>query len=116
MESHKDLKVWQESMSLVIDIYNSTKTFLKEEVYALSRQMKRSAVSIPSNITEGAGRQSNAEFIRFLSLGSASEIETQIEIAFRLHYIEDISDLNSKIRFIKNMLSKLIESLKYKKN
>lgn len=113
MDSHKDLKVWQESMDLVVDIYKITKQFPKEELYALTGQMKRSAVSIPSNISEGAGRKGKAEYCRFLYivLGSASELETQIEIAYRLNYISDIKDLDSKIRFIKNMLSKLIKSL-----
>lgn len=113
MESHKDLKVWQESMDLVIEIYKITNHFPKEELYALTSQIKRSALSIPSNISEGAGRKGKAEYCRFLyiSLGSASELETQIEIAYRLNFIDDISNLESKIRFIKNMLSKLIKSL-----
>ncbi|MDM1139264.1 four helix bundle protein [Empedobacter sp. R132-2] len=113
MESHKDLKVWQESMNLVVEIYKITNYFPKEELYALTSQMKRSALSIPSNIAEGAGRNGKAEYCRFLNiaLGSASELETQIEIAYRLNFISDIKNLDSKIRFIKNMLSKLIKSL-----
>ncbi len=113
MQSHKDLKVWQESMDLVVEVYKITKQFPKEELYALTSQMKRSAVSIPSNIAEGAGRKSKAEYCRFLyiALGSASELETQIEIAYRLNFLSDMKDLESKIRFIKNMLSKLIKSL-----
>ncbi|MBW1617958.1 four helix bundle protein [Empedobacter falsenii] len=113
MESHKDLKVWQESMNLVVEIYKITNHFPKEELYALTSQMKRSALSIPSNIAEGAGRNGKAEYCRFLyiALGSASELETQIEIAYRLNFISDIKNLDSKIRFIKNMLSKLIKSL-----
>lgn len=113
MDSHKDLKVWQESMDLVVEVYKITKHFPKEELYALTSQMKRSAISIPSNISEGAGRKGKAEYCRFLyiALGSASELETQIEIAYRLNFISDIKDLESKIRFIKNMLSKLIKSL-----
>ena len=113
MESHKDLKVWQESMNLVVEIYKITNHFPKEELYALTSQMKRSALSIPSNIAEGAGRNGKAEYCRYLyiALGSASELETQIEIAYRLNFISDIKDLDSKIRFIKNMLSKLIKSL-----
>ena len=113
MESHKDLKVWQESMNLVVEIYKITNHFPKEELYALTSQMKRSALSIPSNIAEGAGRNGKAEYCRYLyiALGSASELETQLEIAYRLNFISDIKDLDSKIRFIKNMLSKLIKSL-----
>jgi len=65
MDSHKDLKVWQESMDLVVEVYKMTKHFPKEELYALTSQMKRSAVSIPSNISEGAGRKGKAEYCRF---------------------------------------------------
>ena len=113
MVSHKDLKVWQESMNLVVEIYQVSQQFPKEELYALTSQMKRSAISIPSNIAEGAGRKGKAEYCTFLfiALGSASELETQIEIAYRLNFINDITDLESKIRFIKNMLSKLIKNL-----
>lgn len=98
MDSHKDLKVWQESMDLVVEVYKISKHFPKEELYALTSQMKRSAVSIPSNISEGAGRKGKAEYCRFLyiALGSASELETQIEIAYRLNFISDIKDLESK--------------------
>src|SRR5690606_6482768 len=112
MKSHKDLKVWQESMDLVIDVYNQTASFPKEEMFSLTSQIKRSSLSIPSNIAEGAGRNGNAEFRRFLyiALGSASELETQIEIAYRLKFIKDINHLESRIRFIKSMLSKLIKS------
>lgn len=78
MASHKGLKVWQESMDLVVSVYETASFFPKEEVYGLTSQIKRAEVSIPSNIAEGAGRQSKAEFIRFLyiALGSASELET----------------------------------------
>lgn len=78
--------------------------------------MKRSAVSIPSNIAEGAGRQSQTEFIRFLyiALGSASELETQLEIAFRLGFIGDLIQFQKNINYIKSMLSRLIKSLKEK--
>lgn len=84
IKSHKDLKVWQESMLLVEDIYSITSTFPKEEVFGLTSQMKRAAISIPSNIAEGSGRNGKAELMRFLyiSLGSLSELDTQIDIAF----------------------------------
>ncbi|WP_291088949.1 four helix bundle protein [Empedobacter sp. UBA7494] len=114
MASHKELKVWQESMNLVVEIYKITNHFPKEELYALTSQMKRSAVSIPSNIAEGAGRQSQAEFIRFLyiALGSVSELETQLEIAFRLGFIGNLIQFQKSINYIKSMLSKLIKSLR----
>ena len=97
-------------MNLVVEIYKITNHFPKEELYALTSQMKRSALSIPSNIAEGAGRNGKAEYL-YIALGSASELETQIEIAYRLNFISNIKDLDLKIRFIKNMLSKLIKSL-----
>lgn len=78
MKTHKDLEVWKESIDLTNEIYSLTKTFPKYERFGLSSQMQRSAVSIPSNIAEGAARGSDKEFIKFLnySIGSASELET----------------------------------------
>lgn len=113
MANHKELTVWKKSMDFVIDIYNLAKVFPKEEMFNLTSQIKRSAVSIPSNIAEGAGRQSKTECIRFLyiSLGSASELETQLEIAYRLGFVQQIDEHQNKIRHIKSMLPKLIKSL-----
>ncbi|PVH25621.1 four helix bundle protein [Sphingobacterium corticibacter] len=114
MGSHKDLKVWQESMNLVVEIYAKLNDFPKEELFGLTSQVKRAVVSIPSNIAEGAGRQSNAEYVRFLyiALGSASELETQIEIARRLGFITESATFEARVRQIKSMLSSLIKSLK----
>ena len=114
IKSHKDLKVWQESMSLVILIYKVSEDFPKHEIYGLSSQIRRAAVSIPSNIAEGAGRKGENEFKRFLyiALGSLSEVETQLEISKRLGYINVIEVMNNSIYFIRNMLSNLIKSLK----
>jgi four helix bundle protein len=91
--SHKDLKVWQESMDLVIQIYKLAENFPKHEVYGLSSQIRRASISIPSNIAEGAGRKGGKEFTRFLyiALGSLSEIETQLEMSQRLNYINNNS-------------------------
>jgi four helix bundle protein len=88
IKSHKDLKVWQESMTLVTQIYKISEDFPKHEIYGLSSQIRRAAVSIPSNIAEGAGRKGENEFKRFLfiALGSLSEVETQLEISQRLNY------------------------------
>ena len=115
VKSHKDLKVWQESMDLVIQIYKLVENFPKHEIYGLSSQIRRAAVSIPSNIAEGAGRKGENEFTRFLyiALGSLSEVETQLEISHRLGYIKDIEVINSSIYFIRNMLANLIKSLKW---
>ncbi len=116
INSHKELKVYQESLLLVKDIYTITANFPKEEIYGLTSQMKRSAISIPSNIAEGSGRKGNAELIRFLyiSLGSLSELETQLDIATMLNFTTKNNEIENRIFFIKNMLSKLISSLNTK--
>ena len=101
-------------MTLVVQIYKISEDFPKHEVYGLSSQIRRAAVSIPSNIAEGAGRKGDNEFTRFLyiALGSLSEVETQLEISHRLGYIKDIEVINNSIYFIRNMLANLIKSLK----
>jgi four helix bundle protein len=106
VKSHKDLKVWKESMELVILIYAATKEFPKDELYGLTSQIKRASISIPSNIAEGAGRKGAKEFIRFLyiALGSLSELETQIEIALNLNYVKNLDEVILKIIYIRRML------------
>ncbi|HDR15181.1 MAG TPA: four helix bundle protein [Desulfobacteraceae bacterium] len=86
---YKDLIVWQKAMDLVTMVYQATKEFPKEELYGLTNQVRRAAVSIPSNIAEGQARQSAAEFKNFLSIarGSLAEVETQLLIATRLNYL-----------------------------
>ncbi|MBU1012583.1 MAG: four helix bundle protein [Bacteroidetes bacterium] len=113
MKTHKDLEVYQKSMNFVFHIYKLTDKFPKEELFGLTSQLRRAAVSIPSNISEGAARRNTKEFIQFLyhSLGSASEIETQIEISKRLNYIENIEDTNNELKSIIRMLTALIKSL-----
>ena len=88
---HKKLRGWQLSMDIAVDIYKLTETFPAEEKYGLVSQIRRSAVSISSNIAEGAARNSKKEFINFLyiSLGSLSELDTQLELAKRLGYLTD---------------------------
>lgn len=83
MKSYKDLIVWQKSMSLVNEIYLTTKSFPEEEKFSLVSQMRRSAISIPSNIAEGYGRGSKSEYARFVKIarGSMYELDTQMEIA-----------------------------------
>ncbi len=90
MEGHRDLVVWQKSMHFVTDVYQVTKTFPREEIYGLTSQLRRAAVSIPSNIAEGHGRDSKNEFHQFIghSRGSLLEVETQLEIAHSLGYID----------------------------
>ncbi len=93
--SYRDLVVWQKSMELTEEIYRLVKALPREETYGLSDQMRRAAVSVPSNIAEGHGRNSEKEFIRFLCMakGSVFELETQIEICSRQGYFdrEDLS-------------------------
>lgn len=89
MDSYQDLIVWQKSMQLVKEVYTLVKTLPKEEQFALSDQMRRAVVSIPSNIAEGYGRNSTNDYIRFLNItrGSKYELDTQIQICVMLNYI-----------------------------
>ncbi len=112
---YRDLLVWQKSMDLVEKIYRNTQSYPAHERYGMSAQMRRSAVSIPSNISEGQGRRSSdSEFVRFLSisLGSVCELETQIEVSRRLGYVNaDVSAaLQSELAEVGRMLNGLIRS------
>ena len=113
---YKDLKVWQKSIELVKDIYFLVKKLPKEEIYSLTEQIKRSAISIPANIAEGSGRNTTKEFIQFLyiSLGSASELETHLIVAQKVKYLNDIDTYLIRINEIQRMLNGLISSLKEK--
>jgi four helix bundle protein len=111
---HKKLEVWKRSMDFVIAAYDLTKRFPREEQYGLSDQIRRSAVSVPANIAEGAGRRTKKEFLNFLhiSQGSLSELDTHLEIALRLDYLDsDIYEkLDNEITLIDKMLTGLIKS------
>ena len=98
MRKHHELRAWQEAMELVKEIYRVTRDFPKEEMYGLVGQMRRAAVSIPSNISEGAARGGDREFIQFLIIarGSLSELETQLLISYDLGYLLDISDIQAR--------------------
>ena len=113
IKSHKDLIVWEKSIDFVVEIYSLTDSFPKSELYGLTSQMRRSAVSVPSNIAEGSSRKSRKEFIQFLYIasGSASELETQLIIAKKLNYFQN-NELFDKIIEIRKMLSGLVSSLK----
>jgi four helix bundle protein len=89
MKGHRDLVAWQKAMELVVEIYRVTKGFPKDELYGLTSQLRRAAVSIPSNLAEGYGRNSWKDFQRFigLALGSLLEVETQLEISNKLGYL-----------------------------
>jgi four helix bundle protein len=118
MKSHKDLEVWKTSMSLAKQVYEITQTYPKEEIYGMTSQMRRCAVSIPSNIAEGASRNRNGvkEFIQFLYIatGSASELDTQIELSrsIGLADSENLTQLQEQTTKVLMMLRGLIRSLK----
>ncbi len=116
MSGHKELKVYQKAMDLVTQIYQVTKSFPAEEKYGLTSQIRRAAISIPSNIAEGSARKSTKEYIQFLyhSLGSAAEIETQLDLSKRLGFIDNIEPINKSNSEIIYMLTGLIKSLKHK--
>ena len=115
---YRDLRVWQEAMSLVTDVYKGTSTYPREEMYGLTSQMRRSAISVPSNIAEGKGRFSNAELMQFLiqARGSLLELETQIQISEYLGFIQaaQSDNLKAKTSGVGMMLNGLIDSLKTK--
>jgi len=116
MKTYRDLLVWQKAMILVTNIYKSTESFPKEEMYGLTQQIRRCAVSIPSNIAEGCGRGSNSDYSRFLqiALGSLFELQTQLEIAFNLNYTkqERFNEIFEMSREVERMLTSLIKSIK----
>ena len=89
--NYRDLLAWQRSMDLVVEIYNLTKSFPREEMYCLTNQLRRSAISIPSNIAEGQGRGTDPELVRHLRIGHGSlrEAETQVLIGERLEYVTE---------------------------
>jgi len=116
MNTIRDIIVWQKAMDFVTLLYKSTKYFPAEELYGITSQMRRSAVSIPSNIAEGFGRKSTNEFKRFLqiSMGSLFELQTQLEISRNLGYLteEQFETLFKDLREIEIMLISFINSIK----
>lgn len=119
VKSYEELVVWQKAMLLVEEVYRAVKKLPKEELYALSDQMRRAVVSIPSNIAEGHMRAGTKEFINFLSIanGSRAEVETQLKICQRLNYLTD-GDVNESLnlcievgKMINVMISKLSAKL-----
>jgi four helix bundle protein len=111
--THKDLDVWKKSMNLATQVYSLTSRFPKGELYGLTSQMRRSAVSIPSNIAEGAAKHSRKEFIQFLHVasGSVAELETQLVLASRMGFLPTNTAL-AQIEEIRKMLLGLLRSLK----
>lgn len=107
MRPHYKLEAWKNAMDLVDKIYNVSKDFPLEEKFGLTSQMRRAAISVPSNLAEGAARKSNSEFANFINIakGSLSELETQLIISKRQNYIEDISHLIDLIGTVSSQLN-----------
>ncbi|MGO4906193.1 four helix bundle protein [Flavobacterium sp. W20_MBD1_R3] len=103
---HKDLEVWKKSMDLVVTVYQITQMFPDTEKYGLTIQMRRAAVSIPSNIAEGAARKGDKELMQFLyiSIGSLSELETQYLIAIRLGFVAKEDNFDLQLITVKKLL------------
>ncbi len=118
MSDYKDLEVWRKSHDMLLDIYKITSTYPKEEMYGLVSQIRRAAVSIPTNIAEGNGRLHQKEYINFLSIsrGSAMEVECLLIVSKDLAYINQtkFQELSRKCQSIIHMLSKLINYLRNK--
>jgi four helix bundle protein len=118
VRKHHELRVWSEAISLVKEIYRITSTFPREELYGFISQMRRAAVSVASNIAEGAARSGNREFMHFLYMarGSLSELETQVTVAKKLGYLHNDSRLDSKLDATFGLFGGLIKSLQERKD
>ncbi|MFA5158264.1 MAG: four helix bundle protein [Patescibacteria group bacterium] len=116
IKSFKELIIWQKSVELSPAVYKATKKFPKEELFGLVFQMKRSAISIPSNIAEGRSRNTKKDFVQFLKIasGSLSELETQVIISFKLKFIDKSENDNITDRIFE--INKMLNSMIYKLN
>jgi len=115
VRTHRDLEIWKTGIELVEKIYKGISGFLMKEIYDITSQMRRAAVSIPSNIAEGVARNSGKEFTHFLyiNLGSLSELETQVIIANKIGYLDSLDMINS-IEILRKKLLNFIEYVKTK--
>lgn len=115
MNQFKELKIWQDSIDLAVDVYKLTKSFPSDEKFGLVSQINRSVISISSNIAEGAGRNNQKEFRQFLGIaqGSACEAESQLIVSQKLGFIseKDLKQQTEKVVYLQNMINKLIKSL-----
>lgn len=116
MKNFRDLKVWERAHAFMLTLYRSTNAFPREEVYGLTSQIRRAAVSVQSNIVEGCGREGDRELARFcqIAMGSASEAEYQLLLAHDLGYMEskEYQELNQQLCEVKRMLNGFIQKLK----
>ncbi|UPT65366.1 MAG: four helix bundle protein [Sphingobacteriales bacterium JAD_PAG50586_3] len=115
LHDHKELIAWQKSIILVEEVYKMTQSFPKEEMFGIISQMRRCAISIPSNIAEGHSRNSTGEFKQFLGIakGSSAELETQLIIANNLGFIKDekLKEVNDLLVDVRKLISGLLRSL-----
>jgi four helix bundle protein len=118
LKSYKELKVWQKAYNLCIEIYKITRTFPKEELYGLTSQIRRAAVSVPSNIAEGYGRKTTPEYLRslYIAYGSSCELETQILLSGDLGLMkaEALNKLQADLGEVERMLKALIKAVENK--
>ena len=116
MKDFRQLKVWEKSHQLALAIYKATKEFPKEELYGLTSQIRRASMSIPTNIAEGCGRNTDADFARFLqmAMGSASETEYQLILAHDLQFLpkDSYEKLHNDVEEVKRMLTSLLKTLR----
>ena len=115
VQRYEDLIAWQKSYQLVLDVYAATSGFPADERFGLTSQIRRAAVSIPSNIAEGFGRQTRGDFLRFLDMarGSAHEVETQLRLAKDLNFLTQ-PDILEQVAEVQRILNGLIASLRRK--
>lgn len=119
IKDFRDLNVWKNGKELVLEIYSVTANFPKQEMFGLVSQMRRAAVSVPSNIAEGFNRSHKKEYKRFLNmaLGSIAELETQTEIAFELEYLNNerknmiLEKLDHEARMLRNLINRITQSI-----
>ena len=116
MRDFRKLQIWERSHGIALETYEITRGFPKEEIYGLTSQMRRASISIPTNIAEGCGRDSNADFLRFLyiSMGSASELEYLLELAKDLNYLDhdNFESLNFNLIGFRKMMNVFIRKIK----
>lgn len=116
MKDFRDLKVWEKAHELTLSIYRATKEFPRDEMYGLTSQLRRAAMSIPANIAEGCGRGTDADFSRFLqyAMGSSSEVEYELLLARELAYVDSktYAPLNQLVIEVKRMLTALLHTVR----
>ena len=116
MKNYRELEIWQRSHTLTVSLYRATKTFPRDELFAMTNQMRRACVSIPANIAEGCGREGDAELRRFLtiSLGSACELDYYVLLAHELGYLEESvrAPLAAELLEIRSMIGTFIKKLR----